>query len=104
MAEKFIQFERLVAATGLLNGVEISRLIAYCDRQSGAGLLSGGLEERGYRRSRVAWARRDDGFEWLYGRVWDLARGFNDRFFAFEISGIEKAIQIARYDGETQGR
>lgn len=103
MSGQGIQFELMVAATGLLSAPEIEGLIAYCDRQAAAGLLSGGLEQKGYRRSRVAWARREEGFDWLYGRVWDLARGFNDRFFGFEIAGIEKAIQIARYDGDVQG-
>lgn len=103
MTGQFVQFEMMVAATGLLTSEEIAALIAHCDRHCGAGLLSGGLEQPGYRRSRVAWARREDGFEWLYERVWSLAQGFNSRFFEFEITSIEKALQVARYDGDTAG-
>ncbi|MFN0024975.1 MAG: 2OG-Fe(II) oxygenase [Parvularculaceae bacterium] len=103
MAGGFIGFELMVAAMGVLSDSEVDALVAHCDRQGGAGLLSGGLAQDGYRRSTVAWARRDEGFGWLYDRVWDLARGFNDRFFAFEITGIEKALQIARYDADVAG-
>lgn len=92
MTEQGVQFELIAAAAGLLTAEEIAALVRHCDQNAGSGLLSGGLERQGYRRSRVAWARREDGFGWLYDRVWGLSMGFNEQFFGFEISGIEKAI------------
>ena len=95
-------FQLIAAAGGVLADAEIARLIEHCDRTGGEGVLSGGRKDA-FRRSRVAWARHGDGFEWLYERLWRLAEGFNAHFFGFELSGIEESVQVARYDADVQG-
>jgi len=93
----------LAAAQGLLTTQEMDQLIGWCDERGGPGTLSTGLLEQGYRRSHVAWAKQTDGFGWLYEKVGRLAAGFNSRFFGFELTGIEQALQVARYDSESRG-
>ncbi len=97
------QFEVMAAAMGLLNPQEMDDLIAYCDEKGSTGTLTGGVNETNYRRSHVAWVRMEDGYEWLYQRVAKAAQGFNERFFGVEITGIEQALQVARYDADTKG-
>ena len=97
------QFELIAAAQGVLKDDEISQLTAYCDQAGGDGALSGGVALAEYRRSRVAWVKREDGFDWLYDRIAGLAKGFNDRFFGFELARLEKSLQVARYDSAVSG-
>ncbi|MEL6363767.1 MAG: 2OG-Fe(II) oxygenase [Pseudomonadota bacterium] len=96
------QFELIAAATGLLTAEEMDALIAVCDAEGSDGLIGGGLNEASYRRSKVAWVKPET-HGWLYQRVLKLASGFNERFFGVEITGIEQALQIARYDADTEG-
>lgn len=97
------QFQLLAAAMGALNPEEMDRLIAFCDRHADQGALSGGVALASYRRSSVAWVKPEQGFEWLYARIAKLAGGFNARFFGLELSGIEQALQVARYEAGVQG-
>ena len=98
-----VQFEMMAAANGVFKVEEMDRLVQTCDERAAAGALSGGIED-GYRRSKVAWLKREEGFDWLYNRVAQLANGFNQRFFGFDLRNVEQAIQVARYDETDQGR
>jgi PKHD-type hydroxylase len=97
------QFQLLAAAMGALTTEQMDQLIAHCDQVGGEGALSGGVELSSYRRSHVSWVKREQGFQWLYERIAALAQGFNSRFFGLELSGIEQALQVARYDAARQG-
>ncbi len=93
------QFQMIAAANGVFKPEEIAALIAHCDAHAGEGALSGGLKEESYRRSKVAWIKKEEGFGWAYDRIAQLAQGFNQRFFGFELTSIEQALQVARYEG-----
>ena len=95
-------FELISAAKGAFSDEEMDRLIAYCDAHGDAGQLSGGVTDE-YRRSTVAWLRKSDEHQWVYDRVVKLAGGFNSQFFGFEITSIEKALQVARYEAGVSG-
>ncbi|MGF1543426.1 MAG: 2OG-Fe(II) oxygenase [Parvularculaceae bacterium] len=103
MSEPTAGFQLIASGRGAFSDAEMKALVEHCNANAGEGVLSGGLQSDSYRRSSVAWASRDDGFEWLYERLATLARGVNAQFFGFDIDGIESAAQIARYDAETAG-
>ena len=96
-------FQLIAAATGLLTPEEMDQLIAWCDQHGRPGAVGEGQLEASYRRSHVAWVKHADGFGWLYEKVGRLAAGFNGRFFGLELTGIEQALQVARYDAATRG-
>ena len=95
--------EPVASATGLLTDAEIDGLIAAHAGASNDGKLSGAGAMAAVRRSRVAFLKPDDGHLWLYEKLWTAARGFNERFFGVDITAIDEAIQLARYDASDQG-
>ena len=96
-------FQFAATATGLLSPAEMDALIAEHEPTLKEATLGGGARNTEVRRSQVAFLEHNDHYRWLYERVWNAAVGFNQRFFAVDITGIQGKIQLARYDSADEG-
>ncbi len=95
-------FQIVASAMGLLSPAEMDSLIAGPGQAiAGARLGTGGSDTR-IRRSQTVFLKPDE-HRWLYDRLWDGARDFNQNCFGVEITGIRDHIQLARYDASDQG-
>lgn len=95
-------FEIYAAAMGLLTPAEMDAIVAAHAPQMEDARMEGGADHR-VRRSRTRFLKPEDGYGWLYERLWGAAQSFNARSFGVELTGMHEAIQLARYDGSDQG-
>lgn len=86
-----------------LNADDARRLIALCDAEGEEGAVGKSRISPTVRRSSVAWVPQEPEFKELYDHVWNVARRFNTRYFGFDLTGYENAMQIARYDAAREG-
>lgn len=96
-------FQMIAAAMGLLRDEEIDNLVGRFEQTVREATLVGGQTASTVRRSQTAWIPHDDEYKPLYDRFWKAAQQFNQQFFGFELTGIERGLQIARYDSENLG-
>tara|TARA_R110000787_G_scaffold282860_1_gene395024 strand:+ start:1217 stop:1834 length:618 start_codon:yes stop_codon:yes gene_type:complete len=62
------------------------------------GLLKG--ETRGkhdVRNSKVSWLYPSDGIDWVFRRVTDITLNLNEKFFKFDLFGINEGFQFTNY-------
>ena len=53
------------------------------------------------RESDIAWLYSVDDLEWAYRRITDIILNLNERFFQFDLSGMNEGFQFTRYVAPT---
>jgi predicted 2-oxoglutarate/Fe(II)-dependent dioxygenase YbiX len=96
-------FQIVATARGFLSDAEMDQLIAEHAPLVTEGLLGAGQKAPHIRRSQVVFLGTEDKYRWLYERIWEVAQESNRLGFGVDISAVEGAIQLARYDGSDQG-
>ena len=62
------------------------------------GLIKGEtLAESNVRDSEISWLVPSDNLEWLYRRLTDVTLNLNERFFQFDLFGINETLQFTNY-------
>jgi PKHD-type hydroxylase len=67
------------------------------------GILAAGNANSHIRKSQTFLFRNTEKYQWLYRRIWEVAAECNRLFFSVDISGVEGAIQLARYASSDAG-
>jgi len=49
------------------------------------------------RESKISWLYSEDNLEWVFRRVTDIVLNLNDRFFQFDIFGLNEGFQFTNY-------
>ena len=49
------------------------------------------------RNSSICWLAPTDGLQWLYKRLTDCVTTLNNKYFGFDLSGIQEGIQFTNY-------
>jgi len=62
------------------------------------GLIKGQTKGKtDVRSSKITWLYSDDKLDWLYRRITDMVLNLNDRFFQFDIHGLNEGLQFTNY-------
>ena len=62
------------------------------------GLIKGKtLKKSDIRKSHVSWLYPDDNMDWAFRRVTDIVLSLNERFFKFDLFGINEGFQFTNY-------
>ena len=62
------------------------------------GLIKGTTKgESDVRDSKISWLYPIDGMEWVFRRVTDICLSLNERFFNFDLFGINEGFQFTNY-------
>ena len=63
------------------------------------GLIKGTTkEESEVRDSKISWLYPIDGIDWVFRRVTDITLNLNERFFKFDLFGINEGFQFTNYE------
>jgi PKHD-type hydroxylase len=63
------------------------------------GLIKGTTkEESDVRDSKVSWLYPIDGMDWVFRRITDITLNLNERFFKFDLFGINEGLQFTNYE------
>jgi len=63
------------------------------------GLVKGKTrEESDVRDSKISWLYATDKIDWLFRRVTDITLNLNERFFKFDLFGINEGFQFTNYE------
>ena len=63
------------------------------------GLIKGTTkEESDVRDSKISWLYPVDGMDWVFRRVTDITLNLNERFFKFDLFGINEGFQFTNYE------
>jgi PKHD-type hydroxylase len=63
------------------------------------GLIKGKTKgEAGVRDSKISWLYPVDGMEWVFRRVTDITLNLNERFFKFDLFGLNEGFQFTNYE------
>jgi PKHD-type hydroxylase len=63
------------------------------------GLIKGKTKgESDVRDSKISWLYPVDGIDWLFRRVTDITLSLNERFFKFDLFGINEGLQFTNYE------
>lgn len=49
------------------------------------------------RDSKISWLYPNDNMEWVFRKVTDITLGLNERFFKFDLSGLNEGFQFTNY-------
>jgi len=49
------------------------------------------------RKSKITWLYPNDNLDWLYRRITDIVLNLNDRFFQFDLHGLNEGLQFTNY-------
>ena len=62
------------------------------------GLIKGKTRgKHDVRNSKVSWLYPSDGIDWVFRRVTDITLNLNERFFKFDLFGINEGFQFTNY-------
>ncbi len=62
------------------------------------GLITGTtMGKKDVRKSKVSWLYAADDMEWVFRRVTDIILNLNERFFGFDIFGLNEGFQFTNY-------
>lgn len=62
------------------------------------GLVEGTTKEvSNARESKISWLYPTDNLDWVYRRVTDITLNLNERFFKFDLFGINEGLQFTNY-------
>jgi PKHD-type hydroxylase len=63
------------------------------------GLIKGKtISESDVRDSKISWLYPIDGIDWVFRRVTDITLNLNERFFKFDLFGINEGFQFTNYE------
>jgi len=63
------------------------------------GLIKGETKgETGVRDSKISWLYPVDGMDWVFRRVTDMTLNLNERFFKFDLFGLNEGFQFTNYE------
>jgi PKHD-type hydroxylase len=63
------------------------------------GLIKGTTKsESDVRDSKISWLYPNDGMDWAFRRVTDIILNLNERFFQFDLFGINEGFQFTNYE------
>jgi PKHD-type hydroxylase len=63
------------------------------------GLIAGKTRgESDVRDSKISWLYPVDGMEWVFRRVTDITLNLNERFFKFDLFGLNEGFQFTNYE------
>ena len=63
------------------------------------GLIKGKTkEESDVRDSKISWLYSTDNLDWVFHRVTDIVLNLNERFFKFDLFGINEGFQFTNYE------
>ena len=60
------------------------------------GTTKGGVKN--VRDSKISWLYPTDGMDWVFRRVTDIVLNLNERFFKFDLFGINEGFQFTNYE------
>jgi len=60
------------------------------------GKTSGGIKD--IRESKISWLYPVDGIDWVFRRVTDITLNLNERFFKFDLFGLNEGFQFTNYE------
>jgi PKHD-type hydroxylase len=62
------------------------------------GLIKGTTQgESDVRDSKISWLHPSDNMDWVFRRVTDIVLNLNERFFKFDLFGINEGLQFTNY-------
>jgi len=62
------------------------------------GLIKGLTKSKtDVRKSKITWLYPEDNLDWLYRRITDIVLNLNDRFFQFDLHGLNEGLQFTNY-------
>ena len=62
------------------------------------GLIQGTTKNKSNARSsKITWLFSDDDLEWVFKRITDIVLNLNNRFFQFDIHGLNEGLQFTNY-------
>lgn len=62
------------------------------------GLIKGVTKSKtDVRKSQITWLYSDDNLEWVYRKITDIVLNLNDRFFQFDLQGLNEGLQFTNY-------
>ena len=65
------------------------------------GLVKGATREKNkksnVRLSRISWLNSNDNLEWVFRKITDIVLNLNNRFFKFDIFGLNEGLQFTNY-------
>ena len=62
------------------------------------GLIKGTTKGKSdARQSKICWLHSSDDLEWVFRRITDIVLNLNDRFFQFDIFGLNEGLQFTNY-------
>ena len=63
------------------------------------GLIKGTTKgESDVRDSKISWLYPSDGIDWVFRRVTDITLNLNERFFKFDLFGLNEGFQFTNYE------
>jgi PKHD-type hydroxylase len=63
------------------------------------GLIKGKTKsESDVRDSKISWLYPIDGMDWVFRRITDITLNLNERFFQFDLFGINEGLQFTNYE------
>ena len=64
------------------------------------GLIEGKTKEntKDVRESKISWLTPDNNMAWVFRKVTDIALNLNERFFKFDLFGINEGFQFTNYE------
>ena len=62
------------------------------------GLIKGTTKNNSdVRESQISWLYSSDNLDWVFKRITDVVLNLNDRFFQFELHGLNEGLQFTNY-------
>jgi len=62
------------------------------------GLIKGTTKGKSdVRKSQISWLYPEDNLDWLYRRITDIVLNLNNRFFQFDLHGLNEGLQFTNY-------
>ena len=62
------------------------------------GLIQGTTRGKSYvRESKITWLYPDDNLDWVFRKITDIVLNLNDRFFQFDLHGLNEGLQFTNY-------
>lgn len=62
------------------------------------GLIKGTTKGKSdVRKSQISWLYPDDNLDWVYKRITDIVLNLNNRFFQFDLHGLNEGLQFTNY-------
>ena len=49
------------------------------------------------RKSQICWLYASDNLDWVFRRITDIVLNLNDRFFQFDLHGLNEGLQFTNY-------